>query len=57
MDDTSPDPHNKRLEYYCAKEREALDNANRSLDPHMRQTWLNVAQNWRFLAEHLQSTF
>ena len=41
----------ERAAFFAAKARDARDHANRALDPHVCQTWLDIADSWEFLAD------
>lgn len=44
----------RRYEFYVCKVEEAEANARRATDPLVRQTWIDVADSWRHLAEHMK---
>ena len=43
----------KRRDYYLWKAKEAEDKAAFCTDDATRRTWQDIAQSWRFLAEHM----
>jgi dsDNA-binding SOS-regulon protein len=50
-----PDDPKQRLSFYLAKQKEALEKAATSTDAKARRSWLNLAENYGFLAEAMRN--
>jgi len=53
MDSKPPPSQWDRLESFRAKAKEADAKAAEAGDPQVRMTWMQIAQSWRMMAEHL----